>query len=151
MISTSNLSLQFASRVLFENVTIKFTPGNCYGLIGANGAGKSTFLRILSGEIEQTEGEVLIPGGLRMSVLKQDHFEYEEVSAIKTVLMGHKRLFEIMEEKEAIYAKEDFSEQDGIRSAELEAEFADLNGWESEAQAGVLLGGLGMDVKYQDQ
>lgn len=151
MISTSNLSLQFSARVLFEDVTIKFTPGNCYGLIGANGAGKSTFIKILSGEIEPTEGEVIIPGGQRMSVLKQDHFEFQDVSAIKTVLMGHKRLFQIMEEKEKIYAKEDFTEADGIRSAELEAEFADLNGWEAEAQAGELLGGLGMKVKYQEQ
>jgi ATPase subunit of ABC transporter with duplicated ATPase domains len=151
MISTQSLSLQFSSRVLFENVSIKFTPGNCYGLIGANGAGKSTFLKILAGEITPTEGEVIIPGGLRMSVLKQDHFEYNEVNALQTVLMGHKRLYAIMQEKEAIYAKPDFSEEDGIRSAELEAEFADLNGWESEAQAGELLGGLGMEVKYHDQ
>lgn len=149
MISTANLSLQFSSRVLFENVSIKFTPGNCYGLIGANGAGKSTFVKILSGEIEPTEGEVIIPGGQRMSVLKQDHFEYDDVPAITAVLMGHKRLFQIMEEKDAIYAKEDFSEADGIRSAELESEFADLNGWESESQAAELLSGLGMAVKYQ--
>ena len=151
MISTANLSLQFSARVLFESVSVKFTPGNCYGLIGANGAGKSTFIKILSGEIEPTEGEVIIPGRQRMSVLKQDHFEYEDVDAITTVLMGHKRLFQIMKDKEAIYAKEDFTEADGIRSAELEAEFADLNGWEAEAQAGELLGGLGMAVKFQSQ
>jgi len=150
MISTQNLTLQFASRILFENVSIKFTPGNCYGLIGANGAGKSTFLKILAGDIDPTEGEVIIPGGQRMSVLKQDHFEFNEVPALKTVLMGHKRLFEIMEEKEAIYAKEDFSEEDGIRSAELEAEFADLNGWEAEAQAGELLCGLGMATEFHE-
>ncbi len=151
MISTANLSLQFSSRVLFENVSIKFTPGNCYGLIGANGAGKSTFVKILSGEIDPTEGEVIIPGGMRMSVLKQDHFEYDDIPALTTVLMGHKRLFKIMEEKEKIYAKEDFSEADGIRSAELESEFADLNGWESESQAAELLSGLGMAVKFQKQ
>ncbi|MBL4637033.1 MAG: ATP-binding cassette domain-containing protein [Kofleriaceae bacterium] len=149
MISTANLSLQFSSRVLFENVSIKFTPGNCYGLIGANGAGKSTFVKILSGEIDPTEGEVLIPGGMRMSVLKQDHFEYDDVPSLSAVLMGHKRLFQIMKEKEIIYAKEDFSEADGIRSAELESEFDDLNGWESESQAAELLSGLGMAVKYQ--
>ncbi len=149
MISTANLSLQFSSRVLFENVSIKFTPGNCYGLIGANGAGKSTFVKILSGEIDPTDGEVIIPGGMRMSVLKQDHFEYDDVPALTAVLMGHKRLFQIMEEKEIIYAKEDFSEADGIRSAELESEFDDLNGWESESQAAELLSGLGMAVKYQ--
>jgi len=144
MITTSGLSLRFATRPLFEDVSIKFTPGNCYGLIGANGAGKSTFLKILSGEIESTSGQVIIPPGQRLSVLKQDHFEFDEFEVIQTVLKGHVRLYEIMEEKDLIYAKADFSEEDGLRAAELEGEFAELNGWEAEAEAATLLNGLGI-------
>lgn len=144
MITTSSLSLRFGARPLFEDVNIKFTPGNCYGLIGANGAGKSTFLKILSGEIESTSGQVIIPAGLRLSVLKQDHFEFDEFAVIPTVLKGHARLYEIMEEKDAIYSKADFSEEDGLRAAELEGEFAELNGWEAEAEAASLLNGLGI-------
>jgi len=151
MISTSNLSLQFGSRVLFEDVSLRFTPGNCYGLIGANGAGKSTFLKILSGEIEPTEGEVQIHKKLRLSVLKQNHFEYEDVDATTTVLMGHERLFEIIGLKDELYAKSDFSDEDGILAAELEAEFADLNGWEAESQAGELLAGLGLNPKLHGE
>jgi ATPase subunit of ABC transporter with duplicated ATPase domains len=147
MISTQNLTLSFGSRILFEDVNIKFTPGNCYGLIGANGAGKSTFLNILSGEIDSTAGGITIPPQMRMSVLKQDHFAYNEVDALTTVLMGHQRLYAIMQEKEAIYAKPDFSEEDGVRSGELEAEFADLDGWSAESQAGELLCGLGIAVE----
>ncbi len=146
MISTQNLSLQFGRRVLFEDVSLKFVQGNCYGLIGPNGAGKSTFLKILSGEIEPSAGSVVLPNKLRMSVLKQDHFAYNEFDALTTVLMGHERLYAIMQEKDAIYAKPDFGDADGIRAAELEAEFGDLNGWESEAQAGELLSGLGIPV-----
>ena len=144
MITTTNLTLGFGARPLFENVNIKFTPGNCYGLIGANGAGKSTFLKILSGEIELTAGNVIIPDGLRLSVLKQDHFEFDEFEVITTVLKGHARLYEIMEEKDAIYAKPDFSEEDGLKAAELEGEFTELNGWEAEAEAASLLNGLGV-------
>ncbi len=144
MITTSSLSLRFSSRPLFEDVNIKFTPGNCYGLIGANGSGKSTFLKILSGECEATTGEVIIPPRLRMSVLKQDHFEFDEFEVIQTVLKGHTRLFAIMEEKEAIYAKADFNEEDGLKAAELEGEFGDLNGWEAESEAASLLNGLGI-------
>lgn len=144
MITTSSLTLRFSSRPLFEDVNIKFTPGNCYGLIGANGSGKSTFLKILSGEMESTSGQVHIPPGLRLSVLKQDHFEFDEYLVMQTVLKGHARLYEIMEEKEAIYAKSDFTEADGIRAAELEGEFADLNGWEAESEAAMLLNGLGI-------
>ncbi len=144
MITTSGLGLRFAARPLFEDVSIKFTPGNCYGLIGANGAGKTTFLKILSGEIDSTSGQVIIPPGLRLSVLKQDHFEFDEFDVIQTVLKGHVRLYEIMEEKETIYAKADFTEADGLRAAELEGEFSELNGWEAEAEAATLLNGLGI-------
>ena len=126
MISTSNVSLSYGKRTLFEDVTIKFVPGNCYGLIGANGAGKSTFLKILSGEIDPRTGRVEIPKGMRLAVLKQNHFEFDEYPVIQTVIMGHKRLYDIMQEKDAIYAKEDFSEEDGLRASDLEAEFADL-------------------------
>ena len=142
MISTQGLSLQYGKRVLFEGVSLKFTKGNCYGLIGPNGAGKSTFLKILSGEVEPHSGRVNIPPGLRLAVLKQDHFTFNEFDALTTVLMGHERLFAIIQEKDALYAKPDFDEADGMRSAELEAEFGELNGWEAEAQAGELLGGL---------
>jgi ATPase subunit of ABC transporter with duplicated ATPase domains len=146
VIATQALSLQYGKRVLFEDVTLRFTRGNCYGLIGPNGAGKSTFLKILAGEIEPNSGAVIIPAGLRLAVLKQDHFAYNDFDALTTVLMGHGRLHEVMQEKEALYAKPDFDEADGMRSAELEAEFGELNGWEAEAQAGELLGGLGIPV-----
>jgi ATPase subunit of ABC transporter with duplicated ATPase domains len=144
LISTVGVSLRYGKRALFEDVNIKFTPGNCYGLIGANGAGKSTFLKILSGEIEPTSGEVIITPGERLAVLKQNHYEFDEYNVLKTVIMGHKRLYEIMEEKERLYAKADFSEEDGIRAGELEAEFAELNGWEAESEAAELLIGLGI-------
>ena len=146
MITTQDLSLQYGKRVLFEDVTLKFTAGNCYGLIGPNGAGKSTFLKILAGEIDPNTGSVSVPSGLRMAVLKQDHFAYNDFDALTTVLMGHARLYEVMQEKDALYAKPDFGEADGIRAAELEAEFGELNGWEAEAQAGELLSGLGIPV-----
>jgi len=150
MITVSNVSLRYGSRALFEEVNIKFTPGNCYGLIGANGAGKSTFLKILSGEIDPTSGEVSITPGERLAVLKQNHFEYDEFQVLKTVIMGHSRLYQIMEEKDAIYAKADFSDEDGMRAAELEGEFAELNGWEAEADASELLMGLGIAKDKQD-
>jgi ATPase subunit of ABC transporter with duplicated ATPase domains len=146
MIGTQDLSLQYGKRVLFEGVSLKFTDGNCYGLIGPNGAGKSTFLKMLSGEVEPHSGHVSVPFGLRLAVLKQDHFAYNEFAALTTVLMGHARLYAIMQEKDALYAKPDFNEADGMRSAELEAEFGELNGWGAEAQAGELLGGLGIPV-----
>ncbi|RVU26857.1 ATP-binding cassette domain-containing protein [Sandaracinomonas limnophila] len=150
MLSVSNISLRFGKRVLFEEVNIKFTEGNCYGLIGANGAGKSTFLKILSGELESQTGSVSMNSGERMSFLKQNHFEYEEVPVLQTVIMGNKRLYDIMIEKDAIYLKEDFTEADGNRAADLEAEFAELNGWEAESEAGSLLSGLGVkeDLHY---
>lgn len=145
MISTSNVSLRYGGRKLFDEVSIKFTPGNCYGLIGANGAGKSTFLKILSGEIESNTGDVSITPGERLAVLKQNHFEFDEHLVLKTVIMGHSRLFEIMEEKEILYSKPDFSDEDGMKAAELEAEFAELNGWEAESEAATLLTGLGIE------
>jgi ATPase subunit of ABC transporter with duplicated ATPase domains len=151
MISTSGVSLQYGKRVLFEDVTIKFTPGNCYGLIGANGAGKSTFLKILSGEIEPTKGEVFITPGERLAVLKQNHFEYDEYPVLTTVIMGHSRLYQIMQEKDALYAKPDFSEADGIRASELEGEFEELNGWQAEAEAAELLIGLGIPTQLHDK
>jgi ATPase subunit of ABC transporter with duplicated ATPase domains len=144
MISVSNLSLRYGKRVLFDEVNIKFTPGNCYGVIGANGAGKSTFLKILSGEIDPTTGGVSITPGERIAVLKQNHFEFDEFEVLQTVMMGHKKLYAIMQEKDAIYAKADFSEEDGVRASELEAEFADLNGWNAESDAAGLLSGLGI-------
>jgi ATPase subunit of ABC transporter with duplicated ATPase domains len=144
MISTNGLTLRFGGRTLFEDVNIKFTPGNCYGLIGANGAGKSTFLKILSGEIDASKGDVSIASGQRMAVLKQNHFEFDEYETLKTVIMGHKQLYEIMEKKEVLYAKPDFSEEDGIKLSELEAEFAELNGWDAESDAATLLSGLGI-------
>ncbi|WP_266205219.1 ABC-F family ATP-binding cassette domain-containing protein [Pontibacter kalidii] len=144
MISTNNVSLSYGKRTLFEDVTIKFIPGNCYGLIGANGAGKSTFLKILSGDIDPNTGTVDIPANARLAVLKQNHFEYDEYPALQTVIMGHKRLWSIMEEKDAIYAKPDFNEEDGLRAAELEGEFADLEGWNAEYEAAELLSGLGI-------
>ena len=150
MISTNNLTLQFGKRILFKDVNIKFTPGNCYGLIGANGTGKSTFLKVLSGEIEPTSGEVAITPGERLAVLKQNHYEFDEFEVLKTVIMGHARLYAIMEEKEALYAKPEFSDADGIRVSELECEFAELNGWDAETEAAKLLQGLGIkeDLHY---
>ena len=147
MISTSNVTLRVGKKALFEDVNIKFTEGNCYGLIGANGAGKSTFLRILSGQLEPTSGEVIITPGQRLSFLQQDHFKYDQYSVMDTVIMGNARLYEIMKEKEAIYMKEDFSDEDGIRASELEGEFADMNGWEAESDAATLLNGLGVDTE----
>jgi ATPase subunit of ABC transporter with duplicated ATPase domains len=144
MISSNNLTLQFGKRILFKDVNIKFTPGNCYGLIGANGTGKSTFLKVLSGEIEPTGGEVAITPGERLAVLKQNHYEFDEFEVLKTVVMGHARLYAIMEEKDALYAKPDFSDADGIRVSELECEFAELNGWDAETEAAKLLNGLGI-------
>lgn len=144
MIQVSNVGLRYGDRKLFEDVNIKFTPGNCYGLIGANGAGKSTFLKILSGEIEPQEGHVSMGKDERLSVLKQNHFEYDEYNVLDTVVMGNKRLWEVKAEKDAIYMKEDFSDEDGMRAAELEGEFADLNGWEAESEAATLLNGLGI-------
>lgn len=144
MIICQNVGLRYGARKLFEDVDIKFTPGNCYGLIGANGAGKSTFLKILSGEIPTSTGNVYITPGQRLSVLKQDHFLYEETEVLKVVIMGNKKLLEIMEEKDALYAKEDFSDEDGLRAADLEAAFAEMNGWEAESEAAVLLSGLGI-------
>ncbi|MDD3820042.1 MAG: ATP-binding cassette domain-containing protein [Spirochaetales bacterium] len=144
MISVQDLALGFGERSLFKDVNLKFTPGNCYGIIGANGAGKTTFLRILSGEIGHDRGEIHISKGSRMAVLKQDHFAYEEFRLLATVVMGHEQLYAISKERESIYAKEDFTEADGIRASELEAEFAELGGWEAEAQAAILLSGLGV-------
>lgn len=144
MISTSNVSLSYGTRTLFKNVTIKFLPGNCYGLIGANGAGKSTFLKILSGEIQPDQGDVIIPPGMRLAVLKQNQFEFDDLDVLKTVLMGNKPLYAIMEEKDALYAKADFSDADGIRAAELETAFADMNGWDAESQAAEMLETLGI-------
>ncbi|MCL2722438.1 MAG: ATP-binding cassette domain-containing protein [Treponema sp.] len=145
MITVTDLSLGFGERSLFKDVNLKFTPGNCYGIIGANGSGKSTFLKILSGEIEHDKGEISIAKNHRMAVLKQDHFAFEEFPAIETVVMGYPKLYSVQKEREAIYAKEDFTEEDGLRASELEADFADLGGWEAEAQAGQLLSGLGLD------
>jgi ATPase subunit of ABC transporter with duplicated ATPase domains len=142
LITVSDVSLHFSDRKLFDDVNIKFTPGNCYGLIGANGAGKSTFLKILSGEIQPSTGNVALGPDERMAVLKQNHFDFEEYTVIETVIMGHKRLYDVMKEKDAIYMKEDFSDEDGIKAAELEGEFAELNGWEAEPEAAVLLQGL---------
>ncbi|MBR3622115.1 MAG: ATP-binding cassette domain-containing protein [Selenomonadaceae bacterium] len=144
MIATNNLSLQFGKRVLYKNVNLKFTPGNCYGIIGASGAGKSTFLRLLSGELEPTGGNVEVTPGERMAVLKQDHYAFDDVEVLRTVIMGHARLVEIMDEKDALYAKADFSDEDGMKASELEAEFADLNGWDAETEAARLLNGLGI-------
>lgn len=144
MISTSGVSLRFGGKKLFEDVNVKFTPSNCYGLIGANGAGKSTFLKVLSGEIQPNTGEVTIGSNLRLSILKQDHFAYEDLTVLKTVLMGNEKLFQVMEEKNALYEKPDFNEADGIRASELESEFAELNGWEAESDAAVILAGLGI-------
>ena len=148
MLSTSNITLRVGKKALFEDVNIKFTEGNCYGLIGANGAGKSTFLKILSGQLEPTKGEVIITPGERLSFLQQDHFKYDEFPVLDTVMMGNARLYEIMKEKEAIYAKEDFTDEDGIKASELEGEFAAMNGWEAESDAATLLNGLGIATEY---
>ena len=147
MISANNVTLRLGKKALFEDVNIKFTEGNCYGIIGANGAGKSTFLKILSGELETTNGDVTITPGQRLSFLKQDHFQYDAFTVLDTVIMGNQRLYDIMKEKEAIYMKEDFSDEDGIRASELEGEFAEMNGWEAEADAETLLNGLGIPTE----
>ena len=146
MICANNVTLRIGKKALFEDVNIKFTPGNCYGLIGANGAGKSTFLKILSGQLEPSKGDVTMSPGERLSVLEQDHFKYDGYNVLDTVIMGNARLYEIMKEKDAIYAKEDFTEEDGIRASELEGEFAEMNGWEAESDAAMLLNGLGVDT-----
>src|SRR5690554_5661690 len=151
MLQVSNVSLRFGDKKLFEEVNIKFTPGNCYGLIGANGAGKSTFLKVLAGEIEPQAGHVSLEKGKRMAVLKQDHFAYEEFPVIETVIRGHERLYQVMQERDAVYAKTDFTEEDGMKAAELEAEFAELNGWEAESDASILLKGLGIGEDLQSK
>ena len=150
MISANNVTLCLGKKALFEDVNIKFTEGNCYGVIGANGAGKSTFLRILSGQLEPTNGDVVITPGQRLSFLQQDHFKYDEYTVLNTVIMGNKRLYDIMKEKDAIYMKEDFSDEDGIRASELEAEFADMDGWNAESDAAMLLNGLGLPTEEHD-
>ncbi|MDT2436074.1 ATP-binding cassette domain-containing protein [Enterococcus avium] len=151
MITVSDVSLQFPDRKLFDDVNIKFTPGNCYGLIGANGAGKSTFLKILAGDIQPSTGSVTLGPNERMAVLKQNHFDFEEYTVLETVIMGHERLYQVMQEKDAIYMKEDFSDEDGIRAAELEGEFAELDGWEAEPEAAVLLQGLNIPEELHQQ
>ena len=148
MISANNITLRVGKKALFEDVNIKFTEGNCYGLIGANGTGKSTFLKILSGQLEPTKGDIVITPGQRLSFLQQDHFKYDAYTVLDTVIMGNLRLYEIMKEKEAIYAKEDFTDEDGIRASELEGEFAEMNGWEAESDAATLLNGLGIDTEF---
>ena len=148
MISANNITLRVGKKALFEDVNIKFTEGNCYGLIGANGAGKSTFLKILSGQLEPTKGDIVITPGQRLSFLQQDHFKYDAYPVLDTVIMGNERLYQIMKEKEAIYAKEDFTDEDGIRANELEGEFAEMNGWEAESDAATLLNGLGVDTEF---
>ena len=148
MIAANNVTLRLGKKALFEDVNIKFTEGNCYGLIGANGAGKSTFLKILSGQLETTNGNITITPGQRLSFLQQDHFKYDAFPVLDTVIMGNQRLYDIMKEKEAIYAKEDFTDEDGIRASELEGEFAEMNGWEAESDAAMLLNGLGIDTEF---
>ena len=147
MIAASNISLRVGKKALFENVNIKFTEGNCYGVIGANGAGKSTFLKILSGQLEPTSGEITITPGQRLSFLEQDHFKYDQNVVLDTVIMGNQRLYEVRQEKDALYAKEDFTDEDGIRASELEAEFAEMNGWDAETDAETLLNGLGIPTE----
>ena len=148
MISANNVTYRVGKKALFEDVNIKFTEGNCYGLIGANGAGKSTFLKILSGQLDTTKGDIVITPGQRLSVLEQDHFKYDDNVVMDTVIMGNERLFQIMKEKDAIYAKEDFSDEDGIRASELETEFAEMDGWEAESNAAMLLNGLGIGTEF---
>ncbi len=147
MISANNVTLRIGKKALFEDVNIKFTEGNCYGLIGANGAGKSTFLKILSGQLESTKGDIAITPGQRLSFLQQDHFKYDAYTVLDTVIMGNERLYQVMKEKDALYAKEDFSDEDGIRASELETEFAEMNGWEAESDAAMLLNGLGVETE----
>ncbi|MFZ7101777.1 MAG: ABC-F family ATP-binding cassette domain-containing protein [Peptococcaceae bacterium] len=151
MITVTNVSLRYGNRKLFEDVNLKFTPGNCYGVIGANGAGKSTFLKILSGEIEANTGDVIVSSGTRMSILKQDHYQYDQNQVIETVIMGNPRLFEIIKEKEALYSKSNFTDEDGIKAAELECEFAELDGWEAESDAAALLQGLGIGTELHNK
>ena len=148
MISANGVTLRLGKKALFEDVNIKFTEGNCYGMIGANGAGKSTFLKILSGQLEPTNGDVVITAGQRLSFLQQDHFKYDEYTVLDTVIIGNEKLYKVMKEKDAIYMKEDFSDEDGIKAAELEGEFAEMNGWEAESDAANLLNGLGVDTEY---
>ena len=151
MITVNNVSMNFSGQTLFKDVELKFVPGNCYGIIGANGAGKSTFLRILSGDLEPTTGEVIIPKEERMSILKQDHFQYDAYTVLDTVMMGNQRLYDVMKEKDALYEKEDFTDEDGLRASELEAEFAELGGWEAESDASQILQGLGVPTElHQD-
>ena len=145
MIEAINVTYRVGKKALFEDVNIKFTEGNCYGLIGANGAGKSTFLKILSGQLDTTNGTIALTPGDRISFLEQDHFKYDDYEVLDTVIMGNPRLYEVMKEKDAIYMKEDFSDEDGIRASELEAEFAEMNGWEAESDAEALLTGLGIE------
>ncbi|MCK5671951.1 MAG: ATP-binding cassette domain-containing protein, partial [Spirochaetales bacterium] len=151
MIYASNISLSFGERVLFKDVNIKFTPGNCYGVIGANGAGKSTFMNILSGELEQDAGEVIITPGERLAVLRQDHFAFDNFTVLNAVIVGYKKLYDIMMEREAVYAKEDFSEEDGLKAAELESDFAEINGWEAESEASQMLAGLGISENFHSK
>ncbi|MBU3849687.1 MAG: ATP-binding cassette domain-containing protein, partial [Candidatus Treponema excrementipullorum] len=151
MITVSDVSLKFGDRALFKDVNLKFTPGNCYGIIGANGAGKSTFLKILSGELEHDSGQIIITPGERMAVLKQDHFAYEEYSVKDTVMMGYPKLYQCYKDREEIYAKADFTEEDGIRASELEGEFSELGGWEAENQIEQMLSGLGLEEEYHDR
>ena len=151
MLETRGVTIRFGKRTLFEDVNVKFSNGNCYGIIGANGAGKSTFLKVLSGELEPSEGEVSKSPKERISVLKQDHYAYDDVKVLDTVIRGNTELYSIMKEKEALYAKEDFSDEDGIKAGELEAQFADLNGWMAESDAAELLNGLGIDVSLHDK
>ena len=151
MISASNISLRFGKRVLFDDVNVKFTTGNCYGVIGANGSGKSTLLKILSGEIDSTSGHVIMDKGARMAVLKQDHFEFDEFTVLETVIMGYKELYKVMKDKDAIYAKEDFSEKDGEKAGELETQFAEMDGWNAESDAAGLLSGLGITEDLHQQ
>ena len=147
MITVNNLSVQFGGQVLFKQVDLQFVAGNCYGIIGANGAGKSTFLRVLSGDLDSTTGSVSIQPGVRMSVLKQDQFQYDAQTIMDTVIQGNDHLYSVMKEKDALYEKPDFSEEDGIRAAELEAEFAEMDGWEAESDASRILQGLGIPVE----
>ena len=151
MLSAHNISLQFGKRVLFDDVNIKFSGDNCFGVIGANGAGKSTFLKILSGQLDANSGHVALESGKRMAVLKQDHFEYDEVKVLDVVIQGHKELWSIMSEKDALYAKEDFSDADGMRASELEETFAEMNGWNAESDAASLLSGLGIEESDHDK
>ncbi len=151
MITVSNVSLSYGTQVLFKNVNIKFTPGNCYGVIGANGAGKSTFLKILSGEIEPDSGEIIITPGQRMAVLRQDHYAFNDYTVLDTVIMGYKHLYDVMKERDNIYSKDDFTEEDGLRAAELESEFSEIGGWEAESNAGVILDGLGISVNMHSK